>query len=373
MRPEDPAIDAPPEDGPTLDTEGPAVDVTALDVPSFDAATLLDDVPVSAADASTGTVTVDGARRPPRGGTTQRDTFRFPAGTVLGQRYRLDDLLGEGGGGLVHRGVDLESGERVAIKVLHPDRVADEASRARFRREFKAVSRLDHRHCLRVRAEGQAGPYLYMVMDYVPGGDLSRLTGAPLERLLPVLIDLADALECVHRRGIVHRDLKPSNVLLTADEPPEPRLADFGIVAVRGDIAADASLQDSLQSSLAGEGGAGLRGTVDYMAPEQVRGEPVDPRADLYAFGGLIFRLVAGRAPFEGTAYSRLVSRLLQPAPALADVCPVDPRLARIVARLLERDPADRHQSAAALRAELCALRDALAVGRAGAAPQPSR
>ncbi len=318
---------------------------------------------VRAVASSTETLTVDGAvdiaerAGAPDGplDDTLRSAPSIPPGTVLGGRYRLDEGVGSGGGGVVYRALDLESGASVAVKLLRPDRVADARARLRFQREVRAISRLAHPGCLRVLDHGAAAGQIYMVTEFMPGGDLRRLAGEPPARLLPVLVALARSLAYVHGRRIVHRDLKPSNVLLTADDPPQPRLADFGIAAVESEPVEWATTT-----------GHTLRGTVDFMAPEQVRCERADPRTDLYAFGCLIFSLFAGRPPFEGPGYTRLIARLEQPAPPLSDAAAVPPGLDAITARLLQRDPDERYQSALDLAADLAEL-----TGESSAATAP--
>ncbi len=149
---------------------------------------------------------------------------------VVADRYVLGERLGAGGSGVVYKALDQRTGQTVALKLLSPSHVGDARHLQRFRREFRAVSRLDHPGCLSVHGEGGQDGWRYIVMEYVAGGDLSGLARAELGTLLAVLVQLASALDYVHSRGIVHRDLKPANVLLVPGQPPRPKLADFGIV-----------------------------------------------------------------------------------------------------------------------------------------------
>jgi tetratricopeptide (TPR) repeat protein len=266
-------------------------------------------------------------------------------GTVVAERYQIEAWLGGGACGDVYRALDREHDHPVALKLLRPRRMNDVRQVHRFRREFRAVARIDHPGCLRVFAEGQDGGQRFIAMEYVAGGNLGRLIGAPSEVLLVVCARLSAALDCVHARRIVHRDLKPANVLLTPEWPPQPKLADFGIVKLPED---GARLTDT----------GALLGTIDYMAPEAVdqRGE-LDPRADLYSLGCLLFELWAGKPPFGGPVVERLRARLDGPAPRLGEALRDLPEgLDALVARLLERAPEDRPQRAADVARELVAI-----------------
>lgn len=256
-------------------------------------------------------------------------------GSVVAGRYRIEALLGRGSMGSVYRARDTAAARDVAVKLLRADLMHDPRHVLRFRREFRAIARLDHPGCVAVFEEGRHERQRYLVMEYVAGGNLGRLTGAGEGVLLPVLVELADALAYVHGRRVIHRDLKPANVLLTPGARPRPRLADFGIVRLTDEV--DGKLTDT---------GAVL-GTIDYLAPEQLDGHPPDPRSDLYALGCIIFALWAERPPFLGTPLQRLRARLERDAPSLRAFAPGAPVfLEHLVARLLHRDPAARPQHA---------------------------
>ncbi len=261
----------------------------------------------------------------------------------VGGRWRLRDRLGAGSGGEVWSAEDAETGEVVAVKLIHPGLVDDPLQVARFRREFATMARLSHDGCLRLIAEGAVGegvPLLdpgrrYLVTELVTGGDLSRLALAPAEEILPVLVQLLAALDHLHEQGVVHRDLKPSNVLLTGEHPPRPKLADFGVVKLAAPQGTD----------LTGDGS--LLGTVDYLSPEQVRGEALDARSDLYAFGCLVHTLWTGRPPFEGPVVTRLWHRARANPPRLAERAPHAPAgLCALTDALLARDREQRPSSA---------------------------
>jgi serine/threonine protein kinase len=264
-----------------------------------------------------------------------------PTGAFLGHTvdgWHIEQSLGSGGHGEVYRARDA-GGAVVAIKFL---RRRDEAAERRFRREFLAVQRLEHPGCVKVFAEGVHAGTRYIVMEYVAGGDLERLIGAPDDLLIGVLLQICETLAYVHSRGVVHRDLKPANVLLAPGESFVPRLADFGIAKIFDENLSALSLQGRLV------------GTIDYLAPEQVHEEPVGPASDLYSLGCMMHVLWAGSPPFDGDGLSRLSARLSRDAPRLAERAPRVPEaIDRLVARLLRREPEERPGSAAEVAAAL--------------------
>ena len=284
-------------------------------------------------------------------GSTEDAQAELPAkpdphiGIAIAGRYRLDARLGAGAAGHVYRARDTRDNTDVAIKLLRPDLIDDPRHVRRFRREFRAISRIDHPGCLAVLAEGVHEKQRYIVMEYIAGGNLNRLVGAPGEVLFPIFIRLAAALDCVHSRRIIRRDLKPANVLLAPGSPPMPKLADFGIVR----------LIDDIETQLT-ETGAVL-GTIDYLAPEQLDGKSLDPRCDLYALGCVIYKLWADRPPFIGNPYQRMVARLNSEPPRLRTVAANAPAaLEDLVARLLQRDPARRPQRASDVARQLAEM-----------------
>lgn len=275
------------------------------------------------------------------------------ADQVLAERWRLISHIGAGSGGEVWKAEDLRDGTTVALKLIQPRLMNDPKHEVRFQREFVALSKLAHDGCLRLLAQGvveEALPLVevgrrFLVTEFVGGGDLSRLTFAPLSEVLPILIQLLAALEHVHERGFVHRDLKPANVLLTEDEPTRPKLADFGIVKTW--------MREGTELTVDGA----LLGTIDYLSPEQVRGEALDARSDLYAFGCLIHTLLTGRPPFDGTLMARLWRRAQRDAPSLALRAPQTPAaLCDLTDALLARDKEERPSSARVVAERLTAI-----------------
>ncbi len=283
--------------------------------------------------------------------STTPPTLIAEPGERIDGRYRLRERLGGGGVGVVFRAEDEgDGGQDVALKFLRPELVAEERQLHRFLREFRAVSRLDHPGCVQVFAEGVDAGRRFFVMEYAGGGDLHALQKAPTEVLVPVLVRIAAALQYIHGARIVHRDLKPGNVLLTAGDPPAPKLADFGLAKL---VEAGSTITES----------GVLMGTPAYMAPEQVTGDPVDPRTDLYALGCLIHFLFAGLPPFvsEGGAFPLMHAHLETPPPRLRVRAPdAPPALEDLTARLLAKDPALRPQRTGEVVDALRALLDDL-------------
>ena len=244
----------------------------------------------------------------------------------------VDERIGSGGVGTVYRAHHASGGELVAIKFLKRAAVSDPNNVTRLRREFRNVKRLRHPGCLEVYEQGAGEHGHYIVMEWARGGDLRRLTKGPMPVLLHVFREVAEALAYVHGQGIVHRDLKPANVLLTDARPLQPKLADFGIAKVPDATAV-----------ITGTGA--VMGSIDFLAPELIKGATADERSDMYAFGCMIHTLVTGEPPFGGDNFERLYARLRGEPPALDERAPhVPAELAQLTARLLERDPAARPQ-----------------------------
>src|SRR5687768_1791920 len=209
------------------------------------------------------------------------------AGQVLTGRYRIVDLIGEGGSGTVYKAVDENLGEEVALKVLRPDRLSDEDVLRRFRNESSVGRRVTHRTVVRIRDLPEQDGFAFLVMDYVAGTSLSTLLRErgrlPQDEALAITRQVAAALGEAHSQGVVHRDLKPGNVLL--DGEGTAFVTDFGVAR---------SLHTPL--TMTGE----ILGTPDYLSPEQARGEPVDGRSDLYSLGLVLVEMLGGRSPFAG-------------------------------------------------------------------------
>ena len=270
------------------------------------------------------------------------------------ERYALLEQLAVGGQSVVFRALDRVTGESVIVKQLPRDQLTSPRSVARFVREAEALRQLDHPNIVRMLAAFEHEGRHAIVMEYVPGGTLRQLLDRqeplPLQQLLGIALELADALSRAHHLGILHRDIKPENVLLTAGGAP--RLTDFGAALL---VAEDVRLTRS---------GAAL-GSPAYMSPEALVGESLDARSDVWSFGVMLFEMLAGHRPFEGdTATHVLVKILQEPAPSLATLRPDLPQsLVDLVDAMLAKNPDARLASMRLLGSALEAI-------RAGQVPQ---
>lgn len=273
-------------------------------------------------------------------------------GRVLGGRYRLDNEIAQGGMATVWRGEDPLLARAVAIKTLDPRLAEDEALRVRFRREAVAAAAVAHPNIVATYDTGEDEGVAYIVMELVEGATLRQaidLHGAlPPARAADIAAQVADALAAAHARGLVHRDVKPSNVLVQLDG--RIKVTDFGIAK-----AADQTADELTRTG-------SVVGTARYLAPEQLEGQPVDERADVYSLGLVLFEMLTGRAPFGAdTELATAVARLTTPPPRLGDVRPdVAPGLAHVVDRALERNPDQRWPTAASMRDALTPFRIAV-------------
>ena len=241
--------------------------------------------------------------------------------------YRLDARLGRGGMGVVYRAHDLGLDRNVALKILSPELAEDERFRERFLTESRLAASIDHPNIIPVYDAGEVAGELYIAMRFVDGSDLKKLLAEgplPRERAIAIVSQVAGALDAAHERGLVHRDVKPSNVLL--DERKHVYLADFGLSRRLGDAATPLGAAQSL-------------GTIDYVAPEQIRGEEVDGRADLYSLGCLLCECVTGSPPFARPSDAAVLFAHLEEEP------PTPPGLEDVMRTALAKDPDDRFQT----------------------------
>jgi TolB-like protein len=288
--------------------------------------------------------------------------------------YRLIAPLGAGGMGEVWKARDEKLDRDVALKVLPARLAADPDALARFEREAKAVAALSHPNILAIYDFGQAGGRHYAVMELLEGQTFRELiAGGPLSAKKAVEYgrQIAEGLAAAHARGIVHRDLKPENLFVTRDG--HVKILDFGL-ARQGATPNDAGQTSSPTVARATEPGT-VMGTVGYMAPEQVRGELADHRADIFVFGAVLYEMLAGRRAFErATGAETMTAILREDAPSLASVRnAVPPALAQVVEHCLEKRPEDRFQSARDLAFALGASATASGGADLDAAAGPSR
>ena len=283
------------------------------------------------------------------------------AGLTAGRRlgpYRIIRKLGEGGMGVVHLAEDTRLGRRVAIKALPPRFTRDERRRRRLRREARAAASLTHPGIATVHALEEFDGALCIVSEYVAGETLRQeLAAGPLPPadLLDTAIAIARALAAAHEGNVLHRDLKPENVIRVRDtgiEDAGVKIVDFGLARF-GDPEAAAASATQLTAPGA------MLGTPGYMAPEQIRGEPVDFRADIFAFGVLLFELATGSHPFTSATPVSTVARVLEATPPdlrqLAPACPA--ALAAVIRRCLQKDPAQRYAATRELVDDLAGAR----------------
>jgi serine/threonine-protein kinase len=276
------------------------------------------------------------------------DSNRAWLGKVVDGRYRVLEVIGRGGMGVVYRVEHLRMGKIAAMKVLHRDLAADPDVVERFEREAAAISKLHHPHTVQVFDFGTANGALYLIMEYVRGVDLARMIQRdgplPWSRAAPLLAQVCSALQEAHELGIVHRDLKPENVLITrtAGGRDYAKVLDFGLAKLE-EQKPPSGMTDKQQ----------IVGTPFYMSPEQIRGDDVDARSDIYSFGTMMFELLTGQHVFEGsTAVGVLTKHLTAEPDAPSMRAPnmgIDPRVDHLCRKAIAKAPADRWQTAADL------------------------
>ena len=287
-------------------------------------------------------------------------------GTTLAG-FRIEGLLGRGGMSVVYLAED-RLGRKVALKVLAPTLSTDEESQLRFRRESRMAASLEHPNIVPVYDAGEEGGMFYISMRYVDGSSLETLIDreGPLAvgRMLSIVEQIAGALDATHRAGLVHRDVKPANILIDV-RSDRAYLSDFGIV------------KHTVAGSLLLTSTGSFVGSPDYCAPEQIEGQPVDARTDVYALGGVVYTCLTGFAPYErGAQVAVMNAHLIDPPPVLSDRRPDLPSgLGEVVATAMAKGPDDRYDSCSALARALRAAAPpvagsvpAAAVG-SGAAP----
>jgi serine/threonine protein kinase len=264
--------------------------------------------------------------------------------------YEILGPLGAGGMGEVYRAKDTRLGRDVAVKILPAHASHKPDVRERFEREARAISSLNHPHICTLYDVGREGDADYFVMELLEGETLaSRLTRGPLklDEALKIAAQIADALAAAHKKGIVHRDLKPANVALTKSGA---KVLDFGIAKRRDEAISETATRTT---PLTGQGS--MIGTVQYMAPEQLEGKEVDHRADLFAFGAVLYEMLTGKRAFEGQSQASVIAQILTVEPrAVSELVPTNPpALDRVVKSCLAKDRDQRWDSASDLAREL--------------------
>lgn len=302
---------------------------------------------------------------PPYGVGTEDSPLRqknLDVGQMIGH-YRIVSRLGAGGVGEVYLAEDIHLKRKVAVKFLLPESQEDERARKRFIREAQAAATLDHPNICAIHEVGEEDNRAFIVMQYLEGETLAdRIKRKPLElpEALDVAIQVAEALSEAHSRGVIHRDLKPHNIMITARG--QAKLLDFGLAkVVKEDLEPD-NLETSSRLSTPGL----IMGTVPYMSPEQLRGEALDARSDIFSFGTLLFEAVCGTSPFaSGNHADTVLAILSKDPPALAQFAPRAPDgLQPIVNRCLDKDRRRRYQTMLDVGADLRKIRDECEAGR---------
>ncbi len=290
---------------------------------------------------------IEWARRDSREAETSVDGGNLRSGETFAQRYEIIAVLGRGGMGTVYRAKDLELEEEIAVKTLRPEFVADKTLLARFKDEIRLARRLTDANIVRTHDFGEWSGVCFLTMECVQGITVRELIDTRgrlgVSATLAIAAQLAHSLAVAHEHGVIHRDIKPQNLLV--DEAGVLKVMDFGVarLAERSTANTEAGL---------------VLGTPSYMPPEQLMGEPVDARSDLYAAGVVLYECLTGRLPFEAGSVISLVAKLLkEEARPPQEVNPeIPPALSALVLRLLAKRPEDRMQTAVDLGAQLAAL-----------------
>ncbi|MEW2610020.1 serine/threonine-protein kinase [Streptomyces sp. NPDC047880] len=286
----------------------------------------------------------------------QTSLFSGRPSELIGQQiagYRIEQEIGRGGMAVVYRARDLRLERTVALKLLAPELARNDTFRRRFTHESRAAAAIDHPHIVPVFEAGETDGVLYIAMRYVPGSDLRHVLDRegpmPPVTAVRVAAQVASALDAAHDHGLVHRDVKPGNILVArgtdSDHPEHVYLTDFGLT------------KKSL--SLTGFTTVGqFVGTLDYVAPEQISGKPVDARCDVYGFACVVFETLAGHPPFLRDDDMALLwaHQYDEPPPLTEDRPDLDPRVDPVFAQALAKSPDDRYPSCLAFVAALRAV-----------------
>jgi serine/threonine protein kinase/dienelactone hydrolase len=319
--------------------------------------------------------------------STTQEVDDLAAGPAV-SHYRIVGKLGGGGMGVVYKAKDTALGRYVALKFLPEEFSHDPPRLERFRREARAAAALDHPNICTVHDIGEHEGRPFIVMELLEGQTLKeRISVAPgfspaqsqnagpakagtvatIPQLLDIAIQVTGALAAAHRKGIIHRDIKPANIfVIPRDGTVQAKILDFGLAKLIQRDTLDTEgitkdTADTVQESLTGTGQ--LMGTIAYMSPEQVRGEAIDARSDLFSLGAVLYEMATGQPAFSGSTTGSILDAILHQKPVasrkLNSACPVE--LERVVSKALEKDPRSRYQTASELKTDLERIRDRMA------------
>src|SRR2546425_8483399 len=324
--------------------------------PESDSPTLVDIPSGNSPDAPDAPTMIDSALPQAKQSSQSSALYGQPIlqpGTVLGQRYMIMQLLGEGGMGAVYKAKDRELNRMVALKVIRPDLARNESIIQRFKQELILAHQVTHKNVIRIYDLGEAEGLKFITMEYIEGEDLRALIQEKKklqpEEAVEIMQQVCRALEAAHSVGVIHRDLKPQNIM--RDKTGRILVMDFGLAR-------------SLEAEGMTQTGA-LVGTMEYMSPEQALGKELDQRSDLFALGLICYEMLTGKMPFVAeSALASLIKRTQERAIPVSDVDDQIPgALCGIVSKCLERDLSDRYQSVSAVLADLNTWKDKRAAG----------
>ena len=338
---------------PRFDPEATLVDADATIVDAgFDADATLVDVDATIAPGTS-------FRRTPPPSPSKRSSAGQPnaavlqIGDLLGERYEILQLLGEGGMGAVYKATDRTLNRSVALKVIRPELASNPAILARFKQELLLAHQVTHRNVIRIYDLGEAEGVMFITMEFIEGKDLRSLirekTKFAPEEAVEVIQQVCQALDAAHNVGVIHRDLKPQNIM----QDPTGRILvmDFGLART---VEGDGMTQTGA-----------IVGTMEYMSPEQALGKNLDQRSDIFALGLILYEMLTGKTPFHAeSALAGLIKRTQERATPVSDIdAQIPGALSGIVSKCLERDLDQRYQNVTAILADLNSWKDKRAAG----------